>query len=275
MRFATATSVLFQHLLQDAIPLVAELGYEGIDIWGGRPHIYRQDFNPSELSGLKALVQAHGLQISSFMPAFYRYPHSLSTPNATARRDSIQYMCTCIENAAMLGAPIVLVVPDNSLHGQTRADSLQRFIESLDEVARFARNFDLKLGVEILYFDETDFVNSAEDALHIIDQVGQSNLGVVLDSGTLNLSHEPIEDLWDKLGARFLQIHVSDNHGKKHQQNLIPGEGTFDFQSLLGFLKRKGYNGFVSAELSKEYSSDPAPALRLTLDRLQQWYAQA
>jgi sugar phosphate isomerase/epimerase len=205
------------------------------------------------------------------MPAFYRYPHSLSNPNPKIREDSIDYMRVCVDNAAILGAPIVLVVPDHSLFGQTRDDSLQRMIESIDTVARHAAQYDLMLGVEILYDDETDLVNSADDALHIINQLGHDNIGVVLDSGTLNLSKEPIADIAAKLNHLMLQIHVSDNQGEHHQQNRIPGEGTFDFAGLIRFLQEINYSGFVSAELSKEYSDDPEPALRLTAERLRGW----
>jgi protein FrlC len=275
MKLGTATSVLFQHALQDAIPLVARAGYEGMDIWGGRPHAYRHDLSPLELTRLREQMNDHNLSVSSFMPAFYRYPHSLSSPNPKVRADSIDYMRICIDNAAVLGAGIVLVVPDLSLHGQSRENSLGRMLESLDEVAQYAAPYPLKLGVEILYFDETDYVNSADDALHIIQQLGYDNLGVVLDSGTLNLSKEPIEDLFGKLGSLILQIHVNDNMGRQHQQNLIPGEGTYDFAGLIRYLKQIGYSGFLSAELTKEYSSDPEPALRTTAERLRAWIAAA
>ena len=272
MKLSTATSVLFQHALWDAIPLIARAGYSGLDVWGGRPHIYRHDHSTVELTQLRKRMDEHNLQVSSFMPAFYRYPHSLSSPNQRVIQDSLDYMRICIDNAAILGAPIVLVVPDHSLHGQARAESLKRFIESVGCVADYTHQYPgITLGIEILYFDETDFVNSTDDALHIINQLGHSNLGAVLDSGTLNLSKEAPTEIFAKLGHRVLQVHVNDNKGQHHQQNLIPGEGNYDFQSLISFLHRIGYRGFITAELSKEYASDPEPALTTTAQRLQKW----
>ncbi len=271
MKLGTATSVLYQYAIQDAVPLVARAGFDGVDVWGGRPHVYRQDLSARELAQLRRLIADHGLSVASLMPAFYRYPHSLSNPNPRVRRDSIDYMRRCIDSAALLGAGIVLVVPDHSLHGQTRADSLARFIDSVDAVARHASQHDLKLGIEVLYYDETDFVNSADDALHIIGRLGHGNTGVVLDTGTLNLSQEPPEEILAKLGALLLQVHVNDNRGGHKQQNLIPGEGTYDFRSLIRTLKAHRFSGFLSAELSKEYADDPEPALRLTAQRLRAW----
>lgn len=275
MKLGTATSVLYLYGIMDAIPIVAKTGYDGVDIWGGRPHVYRQDLSVEELKELGQIIEDHGLVVSSFMPAFYRYPHSLSNPNLKIREDSIEYMRLCLDNAAVLGAKIVLVVPDLSIYGQTREDSLQRMIDSIGVVAEYASRYDLKLGVEVLYYDETDFVNTADDALYIIDQVGTENIGVVLDTGTLNLSKEPPEEILGKLGDLMMQVHVNDNHGGEHQQNLIPGEGTYDFKGLIKILKDHDYRGFLSAELSKEYAADPEPALRTTAERLRAWIREA
>lgn len=272
MKLGTATSVLYQYAIYDAISLIAKIGYDGVDIWGGRPHVYRRDLSKKELKDLRKLIEDHGLTVSSFMPAFYRYPHSLSSPNPKVRGDSIGYMRACLDNAVVLGADLVLVVPDHSLYGQTREDSQRRMIESVDVIAQSAFQYDeLRLGIEILYYDETDFVNSADDALYIINLLGHKNLGVVLDTGTLNLSKESTKDILVKLDSLLLQVHVNDNQGRNRQQNLIPGEGNYDFRTLIRNLKDHKYSGFLSAELSKEYANEPEPALRTTLERLSGW----
>jgi protein FrlC len=270
MKLGTATSVLYRYAIQDAIPIVAQTGYDGIDIWGGRPHVYRQDLSPAELRQLRQSIAEHGLSVSSFMPAFYRYPHSLSNPNPRVRRDSIDYMRQCTDNAATLGAGIVLVVPDFSLFGQPREESRKRMTESVDEVARYAAQYDLKLGIEILYEDETDLVTTSDDALAMIRELGYNNLGVVLDTGALNLCAESAQEIVTRLGELLLQVHVNDNQGEK-QQNLIPGDGTYDFPALIRVLRQHGYSGFLSAELSREYSDDPAPPLRTTAERMRAW----
>jgi protein FrlC len=271
MKLGIATSVLYLYSLRDAIPLIAETGFDGVDIWGGRPHIYRQDYTPAELDELRRIIAGHGLSVSSFMPAFYRYPHSLSNPNPKVRQDSLEYMRQCIDNAATLGARIVLVVPDLSLVGQASCDSRRRLTESIDICARYASQYDLKLGIEVLHFDETDLVNTSDDAIGIIRELVHTNLGVVLDTGTLNLSKENPHEAVTKLDDLLLQVHINDNHGGLKQQNLIPGEGTYNFREFIKVLKKNGYSGFLSAELSKEYSDDPVPALRKTVERLKGW----
>jgi sugar phosphate isomerase/epimerase len=92
-----------------------------------------------------------------------------------------------------------------------------------------------------------------------------------VDTGTLNLSKESPQAMIDTLGGFLLQVHVNDNHGLKKQENLIPGKGTYDFRSLIRALQACGYTGFLSAELSREYSDDPEPALKLAAERMRGW----
>ena len=145
-------------------------------------------------------------------------------------------------------------------------------IESIDTIAHsMNKHKNIRLGIEILYYDETDFVNSADDALTIIRQIGHDNIGVVLDTGTLNLSKEPVSEILTKLGDMLYQVHVNDNEGHDRQQNLIPGNGNYDFKALIQQLKAYNYGGFLSAELSKEYANEPEFALRTTAERLNKW----
>ncbi len=272
MKLGTATSVLIRYALEDAIEIIADAGFDGIDIWGGRPHIYRKDFSERHLEKLRARIEDHNLTVASFMPAFYRYPHSLSSPNLNVRSDSIKYMCESMDNAVILGAPILLVVPDHSLFGQKTEDSFKRMVESVDEVARYGSQYEIKLGLEVLHSDETDMVHTTSDAMRIIDELEYNQLGIVVDTGALNLSKETINDVVTVAKDRLIQVHVNDNNGIE-QQNLIPGDGTFDFPGMIQSLKAHQFGGFLSAELSKDFGADPGRALKTTVQRMRAWMA--
>jgi len=222
MKIATSTSVLYLYDIFDAVDLVADCGFEGVDIWGGRPHLYRKDYNPTQMEQLKTRLAERNLAVSSFMPAFYRYPHSLSTPNPVVLNDSLEYMRLCINSAAFLGAPVVLIVPDFSLHGQTKAESLRRFTESIDQLADYAAPHALSLGIEVLFPDETDLVNTSAEAMEILQRLNRPNLGVVVDTGTLNLNQEDTDEMIRILGDRLLRVHGNDNDGRRGCESSRP-----------------------------------------------------
>ena len=267
MRLSSATSVLLNYSIQDAVSILAALGFDGVDIWGGRPHVYRDDYTEAELLDLRKSIQQKNMVIPSFMPAFFRYPHSLSSPNDKVRGESIDYMFRCADNANMLGAEVLLVVPGRSLYGQGVEDAFQRLLDSVNQVCDYCKQYNLKLGVESANQAVTDLVVSYKDALKIITEIDHPSLGVVLDSGHLYLNREDLAEAMENLGELILQLHVNDNDGE-HQQNLIPGDGTFDFHEFINTLDEYSYNGFLSVELGWEYTIDPEPALKKSIIRL-------
>lgn len=268
MKLGSATSVLLNYSIQDAVSLLIKAGFKGVDIWGGRPHVYRDDYTESELSKLREMIEQENVVIPSFMPAFFRYPHSLSSPNDHVRQDSIDYMLRCADNANILGAEVLLVVPGRSLNGQKVEDAFQRLMDSINQVCVYCEQYELKLGIETANEAVTNLVVTHQDALKIVNSLEHPSLGVVLDTGHLYLNQEDLIDVMDNLDDLLLQFHVNDNDGV-HQQNLIPGDGTFNFSNFINVLKSYEYHGFLSVELGWQYTLDPEPAVRKSFERLQ------
>ncbi|MBL8153796.1 MAG: sugar phosphate isomerase/epimerase [Anaerolineae bacterium] len=260
MKLSIVSSVFVNFALPDAARSVCDLGVPGMDIWAGRPHAYRQDYSPAQLRDIRRLLEDRGVHAVSLMPAFFRYPHSLSNPNPLVRQDTLDYMRACMDNAITLGAGILLIVPGFSLHGQAVEDARARLTESIDLVCQAAEGYPIKLGIEPANASVTDLIVTADDAMHIIHALGHDNLGVVMDTGHMHLNRERIEDVLALVGDRLLQFHVNDNDGQR-QQNAIPGEGTCDFTHFIDVLRARAYNGFLSIELGYDYTRDPITAL--------------
>lgn len=274
IRLGSATSVLLNYSIQDAVAILTKAGFDGIDIWGGRPHVYRNDYSEKELLELRKMIEQKNMVIPSFMPAFFRYPHSLSSPNDLVRQESIDYMFRCADNANTLGAELLLVVPGRSLFGQGIEDAFHRLLDSINQVCAYCEQYELKLGVETANQAVTDLVFSHQDALKIINKLDHPSLGVVLDTGHLHLNKEDLVEVMDNTGHLILQFHVNDNDGQ-HQQNLIPGDGTFNFRNFISVINDHNYSGFLSVELGWDYTIDPEPALRKSIERLRDMLNQS
>jgi protein FrlC len=268
------TSIYVNYPLEEVIPRVAAAGYESIDIWGGRPHAYRRDLNKEDLLGLRNRVEDYGMKVSSFLPAFFRYPHNLSSPNEYIRQDTLDYVKQSADSGAILGAENLLICPARLHYGQSPEDGWKRFADSMNTVCDYVNQYPMMVMLEPVNTAVFDIINSCADAMRMINQINRFNLGVVLDTGHLHLSQETIDEALDEVGEKLLMIHVNDNDGKK-QQNLIPGEGTFDFHKFLSALKRRGYDGVISAELSADYAANPDPVVKETSRRMKEWLIKA
>ncbi len=274
MKISTATSVFVNYSFPDAVEAVVRAGFAGVDLWCGRPHLYRHDHSPAMLEEIRRKLENHQVVPVSLMPAFFRYPYSLSSPMEVVRQDSIAYVKECIDNALVIGAGQVLIVPTHSLHGQPLEDARARFMNSMKEICTYADKTGVNLGLEILYPQLSDYMCTSSDAITAIHALGYAGLGAVLDTGHINLSGEELESAMKALGSLLLQVHVNDNDGKQ-QQNAIPGEGSFDFSKLAQLLNRDKYQGFLTLELGWTYSFDPYPAVCLAHNRLQAFLAEA
>ena len=101
MRFAQSSAVYFNYSLQYAIKDLYSLGYDGIEIWGGRPHMYRNDLD-EQLDGIKDLLKQYNMKTCNFIQAQFRYPTVLCSENEVVRKDSVAYIKTAIDNAIKL-----------------------------------------------------------------------------------------------------------------------------------------------------------------------------
>ena len=175
-----------------------------------------------------------------------------------------------MDNAAILGAEILLIIPGNSLHDQDIEEARSLNMQSIEIICQYSRDYDFQLGLEPANPFVTDLVNTAADAMEIIQKLNRENLGIVLDTGHMNLVNELPQDSIDILGDRLLQIHINDNDGKQ-QQNLVPGEGIFRFNDFLQSLMESGFEGNISAELGWHYTPSPEQPAKLTAQYLRNW----
>jgi protein FrlC len=259
--------VYFNYPLEEAIRRTAVAGYQGVDIWGGRPHAYRQDLSEKEIQTLRGLLSEEGLGVASFIPAQFRYPTSLCSPLEVIRRDSVRYIQDSVETAAALGAPVVSVCPGHSLYGQSREDAFSLLAESLWAICEFAARHKVLIAVEPADVYETDLLPTCTAALELVEEIGCENLGVLLDNGHAQVVGESAAEAVRNLGAKLFHIHLDDNLGER-DQHLVPGEGSFDFSSLLKALQEESYEGYLGVELGWDYTLDPDPPARLSVERL-------
>jgi D-psicose/D-tagatose/L-ribulose 3-epimerase len=167
----------------------------------------------------------------------------LSHEDAEVRRTGIDYVKRCVELAAEIGAPH-FVGPLYSAVGKTRmlepSERQQQralAVESIKEVAEYAAERDVKLGIEPLNRFETDLVNTAEQALELIDLVGAPSLGVLLDSFHMNIDEKSLGDAVRLVGEKLLQVHTCEN------DRGTPGTGHVQWTELFAALRDIDFGG--------------------------------
>lgn len=263
MRFSQSSFVYLNYPLQEAIRRLHEFGYQGIEVWGGRPHAYRHDLD-DELGGIVELLDNLGMSVPNFVPAQFRYPSILCSLNETVRIDSVGYIQDAIDNAGKLGAPYVSVCPGMTLAGESLGQGWAQLRKSFEELLEHAAHTDVVLLIEPAHRAESTLILTVEDGLRMIEEIGSERLGILLDTGHANVNGEDLAQVVRSLNGVPLHIHIDDNLGDS-DAHLVPGEGDIDFGPFAQALKEIDYQGYVSAELGFQYTLDPDPAVKESL----------
>lgn len=115
-------------------------------------------------------------------------------------------------------------------------------VESMATLAREAAAEGVTVGLEVVNRYESNVLNTAEQALALVADIGEPNVVVHLDTYHMNIEEAdfaaPVARCADRLGY----VHV----GESHRGAL--GTGTVDFAAFFGALGAAGYRGPVTFE---------------------------
>ena len=271
MKFAQSSFVYSNYSLQHAIRSMGRMGYDGIAVWGGRPHMYRQDLH-AQLREILDLLAEYKMEVCHVVPAQFRYPSLLSSTNEKVRRDSVRYIMDNADNALLLGAPSIHVCAGMSSFDEPAARGWDCLRRSICEILEYVRGTGLRVYIEPAHRFESNQVLTIDDGLRMIREIGDPQLGILLDTGHLHVNGEDLAEGVAKLGSLLGHVDLDDNDSSA-DSHLAPGAGTIDFASFPAALRQAGYTRYVSAELGMQYVLDPEPVVASSLEWMRRTFA--
>jgi sugar phosphate isomerase/epimerase len=108
---------------------------------------------------------------------------------------------------------------------------------------RHAEDRGVTICFEPLAPAETNFINTAADAIAFVQRVPSPNFKIILDVKAMCSEAKPIPQIIQESWPQFAHFHANDKNLKG------PGFGDVDFKPIAGALKSVGYQGFVSVEV--------------------------
>jgi fructoselysine 3-epimerase len=270
MRFSQSSFVYFNHPLKQAIRRLRQFGYQGIEIWGGRPHMYRHDLD-DELDAIRALLDEYEMAVPNFIPAQFRYPSILCSANKAVRRDSVRYIMDAMDNALRLGAPSVSLCAGMTLEGESLEQGWKNLRQSIVELLDYTEGTNLRLLIEPAHKAESTLILTVADGLRMIHEIQSERLGICLDTGHANVNGEDLAQVVNACRDIPFHIHIDDNRGD-NDAHMIPGEGSINYTPFVQALEEINYRGFVSAELGFQYTLEPDAAVQKTQTVLREMF---
>ncbi len=244
-------------LLPDVCKRLGELGFDGIELGGFKPHAHPDDYaTPERQDELKQLLADNGLDVSAIAADFW-------TEEVVPWEKQDLYRATFAKNLAFckaIGIPCIrvdTVAPPPGPEGAARAEALDACAAMWRECAE--RGADE--GVKVTWEFEPGFAfNKPSDIVAIAEKVDHPNFGILLDACHAHMvaavgarQPEPVEildggavELIQKLTGRINHIHLIDSdetlHGEETSTHRPFGEGVLDFDAIIPAILQAGYD---------------------------------
>jgi D-psicose/D-tagatose/L-ribulose 3-epimerase len=244
MRFGVNAWVWVSPLTTDELkalaPRVKQMGFDILEV--PIENVSDLDFK----TGAKILRDS-GLEASTC--AVMGPDRDLIHSDPAIRENGMAYIRQCIDAAHTLGATN-LVGPIYSAVGRVwqqaadeRAKDVELLVKNLSALAHYAGDRGVVLGVEPLNRFETSFINTADQAIEIIEGVDHSSCKIMLDTFHMNVEEKSLGAAIRKVGKfRLAHVHACEN------DRGAPGSGNVTWQDVAQALRDIEYDGPVVIE---------------------------
>ena len=249
MKFGICNEIFQGWTLPDTFAYAARAGYDLVEIAPFTIAKYVTDISPAQrteicdtaaragigISGLHwVLVQAHGMILNS--------------PDPETRRRSARYFTDLVDCCADLGGTRIIVgspqqrhIAADTTHEQAWAWAAETFRDSVHR----AEDRGVVICFEPLAHSETNFINTAAEALRFTAQFASPAMSIILDVKAMSAEATPIPQIIRESAGRFAYFHANDANLKG------PGFGDIDYTPIATALRDTGYDGTISVEVFK------------------------
>ncbi len=170
----------------------------------------------------------------------------LTHPDSTVREKTSRYFCDLVDFCADIGGGFIVVGSPkqrNVMEGISSEQAWRWATEVFTSSVKRAVERGVTICFEPLSPVETNFINTAEEAVRFTRELKSSHFKIILDVKAMCSETKAIPQIIRESWPDFAYFHANDQNLKG------PGFGEVDFQPIASALKEVGYDGFVSVEV--------------------------
>ncbi|GHH82031.1 xylose isomerase [Streptomyces sulfonofaciens] len=265
LRFGYGTNGLTDLRLDDALGLLADLGYRGVGLTLDHMHLdplapdlaerTRRVARRLDQLGLGVTVETGARYV---LDARRKHGPSLLDPDPEGRAARIRLLIRALQVGAELGACAVHCFSGTAPAGTDGTTALRRLAEGFGPVLDAAAAAGVPLAVEP---EPGHLLATLADFHRLRAELGDPELlGLTLDIGHCQcLEPEPPEVCVRAAAPWLRHVQIEDMRRGVHE-HLPFGDGDIDFPPVLSALAATGYRGLTVVELPRHSHAGPALA---------------
>lgn len=259
MQFGICNEIFKGWKIEDVFTYCARLGYDAVEVAPFTLANHVTDIPPAERMRIRAAAARAGIAISGIHWVLVQAEGMhLTSPDEATRERTAKYFCELVEFCADIGGKIIVVgsPKQRSLQPGVTPDQAWRWASDVFRPAvKVGERRGVTLCFEPLPAEDTNFVNTAADAVRFTRELGSPNFKVILDVRAMSHESKPVPQIIRESRGEFAYVHANDKNLKG------PGFGDVDFQPIAAALREVRYDGVVSVEV---FNFDEGPEVIAT-----------
>lgn len=270
MKFAICNEIFQNWKLEDTFAYAAQAGYDAIEIAPFTLANYVTEVSANDRQRIREAAARAGLAISGIHWVLVKAEGMyLTHPDAAVRARTARYFGELVDFCADLGGRFIVVGSPKQrslLPGVTLEQAWDWATAVFREPVMRAEQRGVTICFEPLAPAETDFINTAAEAIRFTQQLNTPHFKIILDVKAMSSEAKPVPQIIRDSWPHFAYFHANDRNLKG------PGFGDVDFRPIAAALKEVGYDGYVSVEVFN-FDEGPEVIAGRSLDYLRRVFA--
>jgi sugar phosphate isomerase/epimerase len=256
--------------LHDILEYAKSVGYDGVEIAPFTVCENIKDFSADGRTQIVEDAETIGIEIVGLHWLLVK-PDGLyiNHPDFSIRGMTIDYLKELTKFCGDIGGKVmVLGSPKqrNVVEGINFDTAWDLAKDTFQQVMPVAEEKGVTICIEPLSAAETDFINTAEDAMRMAREVDHPNLKIILDVKAMSSEGRDLPGIIHSAKGMVGHVHANDANRRG------PGFGDTDFFPVAKALREIGYDGYVSVEVF-DYSPDPQTIASKSIEYLRKAFS--
>jgi 5-keto-L-gluconate epimerase len=233
--------MLFSGNLEEGFRNAAGLGYSGVDLSLLDSEALDQNWIIDRIKSFKLKVYTIATG-----QTYYNEGYSLYSAENDKREMAVARIRSHIDFASRLGAMVII----GGVRGKITADDeRERFRQeqsgrqAICQCLKHAEDKGVTLLLEPINRYETNIVNTLQEGLRFIEELGSDNLKLLPDVFHMNIEERSIEESILGYKSHIGYVHFADSNRQ------APGFGHIDFRKILSTLEEIKYEYAIGLEI--------------------------
>ena len=217
----------------------AKLGFDILEI-GGTP---LPDYSEEDIIRLKNAADANGIELTvGYGPSA---EHNIGNPEV--REKALEWYKKLFYVMERLGSHVIggalySYWPVDYSREINKEEDWKNAVEGMRVMAEVAGNYGVDLNLECLNRFENYLLNTSEEGVRFVKEVGYKNVWVMLDTFHMNIEETSIGDAIRTAGKFLGHFHTGECN------RMVPGKGRTPWREIADALREIHYDKYVVME---------------------------